>query len=190
MFVIASFFIAQAQVKAPKRVSQQAEEAFVRKFVQRFYDWYGPAATHFFDNNGPVDPERIALKSKAEMFNPELRKLLLDDLRATDESKDGEAGIDYMPFFGAQDFCEHYSIPSVRRDGARWLVEVRGINDAHYGGSVPDLIAVVEKVNTKYGWRFANFIYDNNGRNLMSDLKEEMHITGSRGRRHKITTVH
>lgn len=66
-------FLATQTHKAPiHHASPKTEAASVRKFVQGFYDWYVPRALK-------TDAEPLALKVKAEMFTPQLRRELQED---------------------------------------------------------------------------------------------------------------
>jgi hypothetical protein len=119
---------------------------------------------------GNGDAEMAALKTKAEMFAPDLRRALLEDWRASEKNADEIVGLDFDPFLNSQDPYTKYSAEKVEKKGNSWLVSVFGSSKE---GKSPraDVIAKVEKTKSKYGWRFTNFIYDS-GENLLGILKQ------------------
>ncbi len=143
---------------------QSAESGSVRRFVQGFYDWYTPKAF------GSGDAELAALKTKSEMFTPELRRALLEDWKASSENADEIVGLDFDPFLNSQDPYTKYLAEKVEKKGASWLVSVYG-SSKEGKSAVADVIAKVEKTKGKYGWRFTNFIYDKSS-NLLGVLRE------------------
>src|SRR5689334_3431933 len=106
----------------------KAEVASVRRFVQRFYDWYTPKVLH--EN---IDAEHLALVKKAQEFPPTIRKALLEDWQAqhdwTAKGEDGIVGIDWDPFLSGQDPANKYWVRNIDRKGKLWRVSVW----SHYG---------------------------------------------------------
>jgi len=168
LLTVAAYSVLTFQTsKKPRQVSSRAEIASVRRFVQRFYDWYTPKVLH--EN---VDAEHLALVKKGAEFAPELRHALLDDWQAQHDwnakGNDGIVGIDWDPFLSGQDPANRYCVKKIERNGKRWRVSVW----SHYGeqSHEPDVIAIVEKSKTQFGWEFVDFDYGKEG-TLLEALK-------------------
>jgi hypothetical protein len=151
------------KVAKPPPVST-SEAASVRRFTQRFYDWYTPKSF----KESPRDAEHIALKEKAALFAPQLRRALLDDEKAQDDwdrqGKDGIVGIDWDPFMYSQDPDPRYYVNNVEHKGKVWLVSLS--SEKH--SVEPNVIAKVEKHGAQ--WQFVDFLMPQGG-TLMESLR-------------------
>lgn len=148
--------------KAPvHHASPKTESASVRKFVQSFYDWYTPRALK-------TDAEPLALKVKAAMFTPELRRALQEDRVASSKNKDEIVGLDFDPFLASQDPYPTYTVVNVEKRGKSWLASVAGSSPTDKT-TLPSVVAEVARY--KQGWRFTNFIYSEES-NLLDTLRQ------------------
>lgn len=169
----------EAFLGGPPRPSSRADIASVRRFGQHFYDWYADKVAKEIDRDSEEEADVLALKTKPEMFTPQVRSALLADREAQEKDKDYIVGIDWDPFLGGQDPARHYRVRKIEHRGQDWLLTVWSV----YGQQThqPDVIAKVEKSNG--GWRFVNFLYsDNYGSNLLdtlSELKKDREKPGS-----------
>lgn len=151
-----------AQVKSPRDIQRSC-----RTFVQGFYDWYvrrtlKAEARH---ESGGFD---LAIKYRKYAFSRELFRLLKEDSDAQAKNAEGDiVGLDFDPFFNAQDFGERYVVGKITRKGDRFWVDVYGI----WSGKKSEKPDVVPEVMFKRGrWLFVNFRYGNG--DLLSTLKE------------------
>ena len=126
-----------ATAQAPARADQDS----CRRFVQAFYDWYGPLTRK--ETSAPTW-ER-ALREKRDDFTPELWQALENDARAQAQAQGDIVGIDFDPFLGSQDPAAHYRVRQVTVQGGKCSA---GITNA-----------VVELIYSSGRWRFTDFRY-------------------------------
>lgn len=141
----------------------ESQAVTVRRFTQRFYDWY---ATKVFQSDqawaknphpkeGPIEVDVLAVTTKSNLFSPEIRRALLEDRRAQEKEPEYIVGIEFDPFLNGQDPARWYYARQVQHRGKAWLVSVW--SDYGKQSHKPDVIAQVERGNR--GWTFTNFIY-------------------------------
>ncbi len=166
----------QTPKSLPGQANSQAEVASVRQFVQSFYDWYAPRGYRSGDDLPVPD-----LGSKAAFFSDELQKYMREDREGQKKVKGMKVGLYLDPFLSWIEAPKHYAVDQIDRKGESWLVHVHGVEPA--GSPRPRLTVRVEKTNG--GWRFANFIYDeefgsflDNLRNLKNSLDHILAFTG------------
>ena len=134
----------------PKETGTAAE---VKRFVQGFYDWYTPRALK-------GDAETLALKTKADMFSPELRRALNEDRIASSKVPDEIVGLDFDPFLASQDPYPVYTVRKIEHKVSSWLASVYGSSP---GEKATDVAVVAKVEKGKHGWRFTNFLYGKDG---------------------------
>jgi hypothetical protein len=173
MLIAVSLLILQTKSRPVRPAS---EVASVRRFVQRFYDWYSPRVGDDIGRYPELNYMMIALRTKRAMFTPELRHALAEDEALKDRHPGELYGLEFEPFLAGQDFPKYYKAGVARHKGKFWYVDVTGLQDKEWTGSnVPSLVVVVEKHKSQYGWRFTNFVYSdkNPDDNLLDILKED-----------------
>jgi len=141
-----------------------AEDLAVLKFVQGFYDWYTPVALG--EHSVPADV--LALKSRRSDFTVKLARALAADEAAQAKASGEIVGLDFDPFLNSQDPDKRYQVGKIMHTGQRFLVEIHGVVDGK-AVAKPEVVADVVRVGGKY--RFENFLYPENGGNLLSVLK-------------------
>jgi len=151
--------------------SGQQDTTSCRRFVQDFYDWYVPF-TQTTMNGRPSD---IALKRKADLFNPDLVRALKNDSEAQARAKGELVGIDFDPFAGG-DPADHYEARSVTWHAETCSVEVwrASPRDTAAKTGKPEVVAEVTLVHGH--WEFRNFRYPDLGSdllNVLATLREE-----------------
>jgi len=142
-----------------------SETGAVRQFVQGFYDWYTPIVKRTTD---PVPPYVIAIRSRRSDFTTILERALARDWAEQKKVEGYSVGLEYDPFINAQDTEDRYEVGKVRQAGRAFMVEVHGVAGRKVNAK-PDVVAKVVKYGGKY--RFENFLYPDNGGNLLSVLK-------------------
>ncbi len=170
--IAAHLLLLQAHVQHRHSSAPKSEVASVKRFTQNFYDWYirmgnerdqawfhGDHAAFRKKFPYPDEPwDYVAIKLRPQLFSPEIRRGLEKD-RAEQDKHPGELwGLDFDPIVSGQDPADHYWVSKIERKGKSWRVSMM----SRYGQRAhqADVIAVVEKTNTKEGWRFTDFIYD------------------------------
>ncbi len=140
-----------------------------RKFVQAFYDWYGPIA----DKQSGGAMETI-MKKKGSLFSNELRTRLLDDSAAQAKAKGEIVGLDFDPFLNTNsDVAKKYLATKVVQKGNDYWVDVYGVFSGKKSAT-PTVTPAVGFVNGKCV--FVNFHYGGKdvlpvNENLISVLK-------------------
>jgi hypothetical protein len=157
----------------PLRPRSAAEIASVRRFTQRFYNWYCDKlaiefATPSKRGHDPIEADVRAVRTKRDMFTPELRRALLCDRAAQEKNTEYIVGLDSDPFVSGQDPASHYTVRKIEHRRNFWYASVWSM----YGKQThePDVIAKVERTKGKHGWRFVNFLYSD-GDNLIDTLR-------------------
>lgn len=119
----------------------------VRQVVQRFYDWYVPASAD----------DQIVMKAARNgplPFDPTLVHWLRVDSTAQARAVGEIDGMDWDPYLNAQDFCDTYTVRSVRARRAVFLVEVVG----HGGCAAHRTADVVVEIGRQQGrWTALEF---------------------------------
>lgn len=162
ILTIASDFL-KAQV-----TSTPDKTASCRQFAQAFYDWYVPLTQRRM--NGPASD--VALRRKADMFDPDLVRALKLDSEAQARAKSDLVGIDFDPFVGSQDPADHYIVRAVKWQGDKCSAEVWGASPPG-AATQPDKPDVVAEVKHQYGhWQFFNFRYPELNTDLTSVLAQ------------------
>lgn len=152
----------RAQDKSPEN-----SQAACRSFVQDFYNWYVQKT-----RKAEADQEggfAAALKDKKSAFSEDLFRQLKEDSEAQSKVEDEIVGLDFDPFFNAQDIGDRYVVGKITPKGDRYRVEVYGM----WSGKKNPKPDVTPEVMFKDGrWLFVNFIYgEGPDENLLSVLK-------------------
>jgi hypothetical protein len=139
----------------PQTTARSDDGASCRRFAQAFYDWYVPLTQTRMNGT----PWGLAVRSKAEMFDPDLSRAVKADSDAKAQAKGELVGIDFDPFVGTQDPADHYEARKVTSEGNRCLVEIwrASPNDTAEKTGKPEVIA--EMVQQRGQFRFLNFRY-------------------------------
>jgi hypothetical protein len=129
------------------------EKVSCEKFVQSFYDWY------VAKSNAPVgkDPLEIALKTRSDVFSPDLCKQLKEDVAASAKSPREIVGLDFDPILNTQAEVQRYKAGKVTSKGNSFLVDVYGSIDGKRSAE-PDVQP--ELIYGKGKWQFVNFHYN------------------------------
>jgi hypothetical protein len=148
--------------------STQDESASCRRFAQAFYDWYVPFTQR--QSNGSASD--IALRRKADIFEPELLRALKLDSEAQARAKGDLVGIDFDPFVGSQDPAARYEVRSVKWQGNKCSAEVWGAPPPGIASQPgkPDAVAEVKQHDGR--WQFSNFRYPELNTDLSSVLAQ------------------
>lgn len=140
-----------------------------RAFVQEFYTWYRDGAVKH--NRGSMQ----AMRLRREAFSPELRRAMEADEAASRKHPGEIVGLDFDPFFNAQDIAERFTTGRAYPARRGYRVEVFGT----WGGKRnrrPDVIPELVRQNGR--WVFVNFYYPSPdkpagpGDNLLDVLRE------------------
>jgi hypothetical protein len=134
-----------------------------QRAVQRFYDWYVPAAER--TKNAPVGA--LALRQRAPFFDPALRQAVARDTLAQTKAVGEIDGLDFDPFLASQDPCARYTAGKVTKQGSTYSVEMRGNCSRD---RTPD--ALVEVTRPSGSWMISNVRYPRDKSDLRTILKE------------------
>jgi hypothetical protein len=134
-----------------------------RRAVQRFYDWYVPAAQRA--ENAPVGA--LALRQRASLFEAALSQALARDTLAQAKAVGEIDGLDFDPFLASQDPCARYTAGIATNQGSTYSVELRG-NCSR--GRIPN--AIVEVTRPSGSWMITNIRYPRNKSDLRAILNE------------------
>lgn len=151
----------QAGIGADQKTSCQS-------FVQGFYNWYVDKCKNpVVKSSSPLE---IALKTRSEVFSPDLCKQLKEDVGASAKSPGEIVGLDFDPILNSQSQAERCTADKVMSKGKSWLVDVYGYSGGKKG-SAPDVQPELIETNGK--WQFINFHYkiDNKNDDLLHILK-------------------
>lgn len=162
---------------AQKRVSETEQ---VRRFVQGFYDWYGPILV----NEKLKEPAfNVALRERRSYFTARLYRALKLDSDAEKNDNSGDiVGLDADPFGGGQDPYEFYKVGSISRHGSGFWVDVHALANGKVLAK-DHIIAVVVKERGNY--RFANFHDPEVGGDLLTQLNGLRKDRESEAKKHK-----
>jgi len=131
-------------------------EDSAKKFVEDFYNWYTPIASHTYSEPA----SNIALRKKSALFSAELLKALKEDALASSKSRDGVVGLDSDPFVNSQD--------KVKEKNGAFRVDIYDV----LGGQKDKKPAVIAEVKQENGhWIFVNFWNPDSG-DLLSELRD------------------
>ncbi len=146
--------------------SEPQESASCRRFVQQYYDWYVPLIQKMRDER----TSDVALRRKAEVFNPDLLRALKADSEAAARAKGEIDGLDFDPFAGDQDPADHYEARRVTCRDNKCSVEVwrASPTDTAAKPGKPDVVA--ELALDRGHWQFVNFRYPQVNADLVSVL--------------------
>ena len=173
MIFLAVIVLAQSHSKPAAPTA--AEGASVRKFVRQFYHWYITQSAKVLESGRNVQPDIVAVHSRPSAFTPSLRKALLDDWRAQVAAPGRLVGLDYDPFFNAQDQPSACVVGPPAYKNKAWLVRVR----CSYSWTSDTSVAIAEIQKKGNTWTFSNFRYEKQ-ENLLDTLSEL-----ARERKHK-----
>jgi Protein of unknown function (DUF3828) len=135
-----------------------------RKFVQDFYDWYVPMASHSHSEAA----SNIALKKKSAMFSAELLKALKEDALAASKSSDGVVGLDSDPFLNSQEQVDRCVLGNITEKNGAFRVDIYDVLE----GKKDKKPAVIAEVKQENGhWIFVNFWNPDSG-DLLSELRD------------------
>ena len=131
------------------------QSASCRRFARAFYNWYVPLIAK--PSNGPASD--IALRRKAEVFEPALLQELKLDSEARARAKGELVGIDFDPFVGGQDPADRYEVRAVRWQNNQCSAEVWSVSTPGTAAPTgkPDVVA--EILQHDGHWQFSNFRY-------------------------------
>lgn len=147
MLAISGEVVAQQHAHA----SQKPTYPSCRTFAQNFYDWYVPIALK--DRKEPAS--NIAIRTKPDLFTPELLQLLKRDSLAQSRSTE-IVGLDFDPFLNSQDPSERFQVENVKWVGTTCLVTVRGYSSGEKQETVTPEIKIANG-----HWVFVDFHYQN-----------------------------
>jgi len=159
--LIAVFAIApQSQATADDKTSCQA-------FVQQFYDWYIARANA---PSGASSPLETALKTRSDVFSPELCRQLKEDTAASAKSPGEIVGLDFDPILNTQEQVKRYVVKQVSNKGSLFLADVYAAEGGKKSAE-PDVQPELSHSNGK--WQFVNFHYkvDKKSDDLLHILK-------------------
>lgn len=112
------------------------------------------------------------MTKKKYLLSPALYKALKADEDAAAKSPGEIVGLDFDPFYNAQDYADKYVVGNVKQKGAVYLVDVWGLWEGKKRDK-PDVVAEVQQVNGK--WIFTNMHYGKSNipenENLLSILR-------------------
>ena len=135
-----------------------------RKFVEDFYNWYVPMASHSHSEAA----SNIALKKKSVAFSAELLKALKEDALAASKSPGEVVGLDSDPFLNSQEQVDRCVLGDVTEKNGASRVEIYDV----LGGKKDKKPAVIAEVKQENGhWVFVNFWNPDSG-DLLSELRE------------------
>jgi len=135
-----------------------------RKFVEDFYNWYVPMASHSHSEAA----SNIAVKKKSALFSAELLKALKEDALAASKSPGEVVGLDSDPFLNSQDQVDRCVIGNITNKNGSYRVEVYDF----LGGKKDKKPAVIAEVKQENGhWIFVNFWNPDTG-DLLSELRD------------------
>lgn len=161
LLLVISGGVGQSCVAADQKTSCQT-------FVQHFYNWYNAKGNAGQSASDPLD---IALKTRGDVFSPELRKRLKEDIDASAKSPGEIVGLDFDPILNAQIDVPRCKAEKVTNKGKSFLVEVYLYPN---GKKDPKPNVQPELIQSNGKWQFVNFHYnvDNKPDDLLHVLKE------------------
>jgi len=144
-------------------------------FVQEFYDWYVPAwLTRNLESPATFkrwENSRDPLRSRSQLFSPELVRRLKEDHAAQARVKGDIVGLDFDPFIGGNGGpLGRYVVGKLTRKGELYRVNVHCVAS----GKKAKEVSVVPELAFRQGrWQFVNFRYaeGDEGDDLISILK-------------------
>ncbi len=155
-----------------------ATSAPARKFVQAFYNWYGPRCLKYVLTKSPMQ----MILPKRALFEPRLWRALAADFRAQERASGEIVGIDFDPFEGGQDPEDGYQVGAVTKKGPNYWADVYGSMSGKMTHS-PCIVAIVTGKDGK--WLFENFYYPAQGGVAGEDLLTTLKVLArQRARNH------
>jgi hypothetical protein len=160
---VAVLAIGSLRAQSPSDSTERARVA-----VQQFYEWYLPREA----KPDGRDMVMVAATKGPLVFDKEMVRWLRIDSLARARAKDDIDGLDGDPYLNAQDPCDRYRAESVQRQGARFLINVRGVGgcQAH---STPDVIVVLEASANR--WTVRDFLDPREHNKELIALLRELH---------------
>jgi len=164
--------IAAAQQKPPASAGKSCEA-----FVKEFYGWYLPIAQAEIERH--VDPLDLAVKANPPVLSRELIHGL-EAVRA-EETKTGDAGLDFDPVLNSQDPGDPGDPPYLIRD-ARVEGDICRADVYYQSRNGKSERIVVPELRTEHDhWIFTNFRYPNSSYpesgNLVSLIKNYLRLS-------------
>ncbi|HEY9775696.1 MAG TPA: DUF3828 domain-containing protein [Planktothrix sp.] len=145
-----------------------ASDAECKTFVEKFYAFYLiPETKRKTQPNAPENDAVSDLARNRKFLPPKLYAALKADLDASMKAKGDLVGLDFDPFFNAQEVPDRFVSGKVTTKGANKMVEACGY---WFGKKTPQLDAVLELQNDNSQWHIANVHYPADKDSKATDL--------------------